>query len=230
MNTHDIKINSNEVLRYLGYKGQTLDERIITNIEKSKDLVRSAINLRYMVKRYKIEEVKEGISLKETNFILKGQDIKKHLKLCKECILIAVTLSNDFERLLRLYERKSLSESIIMDSCGTTAIEEGCDLLEESIRKDMEKENKYITARYSPGYGDLPIEIQNDFINLLNCQKEIGLTCSENNILIPRKSVTAIIGISEENIKKQTQKCAVCLKNKDCLYRRKGDSCGNITI
>lgn len=230
MNKDDIKINSNEVLRYLGYKGQTLDEGIIRTIKKSKELVKESINLRYIVKRYNIEEVKEGIALKKTNFILKGEDIKRHLRLCKECILMAVTLGNDFERLVRLYERKSLSESIIMDSCGTTAIEEGCDLLEESIRQDIEKENKFITTRYSPGYGDLPIEIQNGFINLLSCQKEIGLTCSENNILIPRKSVTAIIGISKENIKKQGKKCAICLKNKDCLYRRKGDSCGNTTI
>lgn len=230
MNADDIKINSTEVLRYLGYNGQTLEEGIIRSIKKSKDLVKSSINLRYIVKRYEIEDVKEGIALKKTNFILKGEDIKKHLRLCKECILIAITLGNDFERLVRFYERKSLSESIIMDSCGTTAIEEACDLLEETIKKDIEKENKFITTRYSPGYGDLPIEIQNDFINLLNCQKEIGLTCSENNILIPRKSVTAIIGISEENIKRQRKKCAICLKNKDCLYRRKGDSCGNITI
>ncbi|MDO4535035.1 MAG: vitamin B12 dependent-methionine synthase activation domain-containing protein [Clostridium perfringens] len=230
MNKDDIKINSSEVLRYLGYKGQTLDERITNNIKKSKNLVKNAIDLRYIVKRYKIEEVTEGIALKETKFILKGEDIKKHLKSCKECVLMAVTLGNNFERLLRLYERKSLSESIIMDSCGTTAIEEACDLLELNIKEKMEKDNLFITSRYSPGYGDLPIEIQNDFISLLNCQKEIGLTCSENNILIPRKSVTAIIGISEENIKKQGKKCAVCLKNEDCLYRRKGESCGNITI
>ena len=34
----------------------------------------------------------------------------------------------------------------------------------------------------------------------------------------------------KENIEKQIQKCAVCLKNKDCLYKRKGDICGNNTI
>ena len=230
MNKNDIKINSSEVLRYLGYNGQRLDEEIINNVKKSKKLVKDIIDLRYIVKRYEIEQIKEGIILKGTNFMLKGEDIKKHLKSCNECIFMAVTLGNEFERILRLYERKSLLESIIMDSCGTTAIEEACDLLESNIKERVRKENLFITSRYSPGYGDLSIEIQYDFISLLNCQKEIGLTCSEDNILIPRKSVTAIIGISEEDIKEQGKKCAICLKNKECLYRRKGGSCGNITI
>lgn len=230
MNLEEININTGEVLRYLGYNGQSLDKQIKENIKEAKELVKNSISLRYMTRRYKIERVEEGILLKGTNFILTGEHIENHLKLCDECILMAVTLGNDFERLIRLYERKSLTKSIIIDSCGTTAIEEACDLLEFSIKKDIEKEDKFITTRYSPGYGDLSIEIQKDFISLLNCQREIGLTCSENNILIPRKSVTAIIGISKENIKKQVKKCAVCLKNKDCLYRRKGDSCGNNTI
>ncbi len=43
----------------------------------------------------------------------------------------------------------------------------------------MKRENRFITTRYSLGYGDLPIEIQSDFINLLNCPKEIGLTCQK---------------------------------------------------
>lgn len=230
MNLEEIKINTNEVLRYLGYNGQSLDKQIKENIKEAKELVKNSIHLRYITKRYKIERVEDGILLKGTNFILKGNNISRHLRLCDECILIAVTLGNDFERLVRLYERKSLTKSIIIDSCGTTAIEEACDLLELSIKDNIEREGKFITTRYSPGYGDLSIEIQGDFISLLNCQKKIGLTSSENNILIPRKSVTAIIGISKENIKKQAKKCAVCLKNKDCLYRRKGDSCGNNTI
>ena len=230
MNLEEIKINTIEILRYLGYGGQILDEQIKDDIKTIKQLVKNYIHLRYVIKRYKIVRVEEGILLKGTNFILMGKDIEKHLKLCDECFLIAITLGNDFEKLFRLYEKKSLSQSIIIDCCGTTAIEEVCDSLEEEIKKDMKRENRFITTMYSPGYGDLPIEIQSDFINLLNCPKEIGLTCSENNILIPRKSVTAIIGISKENIEKQIQKCAVCLKNKDCLYKRKGDICGNNTI
>lgn len=227
---NDIKIETKEVLRYLGYNNQELDEITKNNIKESKILVKQNTNLRYIIKRYKIESVAEGIILKETNFILKGNDIRKHLDLCDECILLAVTLGQDFEKLVRLYEKKQLSKSIVIDSCGTTAIEEACDLLEKSIEEDMKKENKYITTRYSPGYGDLPIEIQNEFVNLLNCQREIGLTCSENNILIPRKSVTAIIGVAKKNINKSLKKCGSCLKNKDCLYKRKGDECGNIIV
>ena len=147
MNLEEIKINTIEILRYLGYGGQILDEQIKDDIKTIKQLVKNYIHLRYVIKRYKIVRVEEGILLKGTNFILMGKDIEKHLKLCDECFLIAITLGNDFEKLFRLYEKKSLSQSIIIDCCGTTAIEEVCDSLEEEIKKDSDHDKERKSGR-----------------------------------------------------------------------------------
>lgn len=53
------------------------------------------------------------------------------------------------------------------------------------------------------GYGSFPLEIQKEFLEAVNAHKRIGLCTGENNILIPRKSVTAVAGISEKPISRK---------------------------
>ena len=55
-----------------------------------------------------------------------------------------------------------------------------------------------MTPRFSPGYGDLPIELQRDFLTLLDASRKIGLTATESSMLVPSKSITALIGIRSD--------------------------------
>ena len=54
-----------------------------------------------------------------------------------------------------------------------------------------------LTVRFSPGYGDLPMNIQPDLLELTNARRDLGLTVGSNYMLSPIKSVTAIAGIKE---------------------------------
>ena len=97
-------------------------------------------------------------------------------------------------------------------------MEQVCDKAEEEIFAD--KPNLYRTWRFSPGYGDLPIDIQGDILNALNAQRRIGLTVTESSLLVPTKSVTAIIGISSDPISKGEKGCAVCSRKDSCIYSK----------
>ena len=90
----------------------------------------------------------------------------------------------------------------------------------------MIKENETITFRYSPGYGDLPLDIQSDFLKSINAEKLIGLTVSSHNLLMPRKSVTAVIGIIDKKYEQHKKGCEVCKNYENCSFRREGISCG----
>ena len=98
-------------------------------------------------------------------------------------------------------------------------------LAEKEIREKISKDN-FMTWRFSPGYGDLPITIQREFVRVTDAEKRIGLTVNEGGILLPRKSVTAIIGLSKEPIPKQRRGCAYCNMNKTCQFRKGGTHCG----
>lgn len=111
-----------------------------------------------------------------------------------------------------------------MDACATTAIENLCDEIQIEIMNSALKDNLHITNRYSPGYGDFSIENQGDILNVLEAYKKIGLSVTESSIMLPRKSVTALIGLSDISNSLSKDKCNNC-KNVNCTFRKDGRYC-----
>ena len=224
-----IKINKSEVLRYLEYKGQVISSDLDNTINNCIQITKEKINPRYILRVYPIfrnkEEYDNEIKIKGTNVILKSKDIYNLLKDCDSCAVIASTLGIEIEKEIRKYSYLELTKSIIIDACATTAIEEICDIVQNDLKEKLTKQEKYITYRYSPGYGDLPISVNEDIISMLNASKEIGLTITEKGIMLPRKSVIAIIGISKNKTKKSKKSCSNCLNKDNCKYRKGDDSC-----
>ena len=72
----------------------------------------------------------------------------------------------------------------------------------------------------------MPIGMQKDFCAILDTARKIGLTVTDSNILVPRKSVTAVIGISDIPVKKRSSGCENCSMFKNCNYRKDGKHCG----
>ena len=121
-----------------------------------------------------------------------------------------------------------MTKSVILDSCATEFIEKVCDKAEGEIIELAKSKNYKTNFRYGPGYGDLPIDIQGEIIRILNANKAIGLTTTDTSILIPRKSVTAIIGFLDKDAEVSKERnCATCNLRKTCNFRREGGSCGS---
>jgi hypothetical protein len=226
MNVFELEINKEEVLRYLGYKGQEIDGNMNQMIDECREEIKKIISPRVIYEYKDIKQLDEGVEVINTSLILIGKDIREHLKNSKKCVLMAVTLGNEVEKKTRLYEKTNLTKALILDACATTAVEEVCDAVEKTVKEKAILDGMDITFRYSPGYGDLPLDVQNTFLRALDAQKKIGLTVSENNLLFPRKSVTAIIGIVESGIKKKKKSCKECSNYENCSFRREGESCG----
>jgi len=218
-------INKNEVLRYLGYKGQVLSDDISSAIDEMSELALSVCSPLYTHILSEITETPQGLQLSGTNIILTGNDIKKHLTGAKKCITLACTLGAGFETTLLRLQAKSITKSIIFDAVGTAFIEEFADNVEEKLLLPFISEGYFSKFRYSPGYGDLPLELEKDIVNTLQCQKKIGLTFTDTNILIPRKSITSFTGIFDIPQKKADSKCELCNNKDNCKMRKDGNIC-----
>ena len=72
---------------------------------------------------------------------------------------------------------------------------------------------------FSPGYGDLPLDLQREIFAALDCPKRIGVSLNESLLMSPSKSVSAIIGLGGEANERCTHNCALCTLT-NCLYRR----------
>lgn len=227
-----IEIDEREVLRYLQYKNQDIDDNLLDKIKQCIKKTREIINPRFIFREYKIKksqiyDSKSEVYLEGANLTLKSDDVYNLLLECDECILMSATLGLEIEREIRKLTYTDLTKGIIIDACATTAIEEVCDIVQDNIAKKLLKEDKYITYRYSPGYGDLPIEKNVDINNLLNSQREIGLTVTNSGIMIPRKSVVALIGVSYKGVTNTKKSCENCSNRHNCDYKKEGNSCEN---
>lgn len=220
----NIEINKDEVLRYLGYKDQIIDEKLMNTVDECIKLTLNTINLKYKHNKYGLILGNSSIKIKGSTIELKGKDIANLLKDSNYCIVGVATLGLEIERLIKLYSYKDITKSLILDACATTAIEKTFDLIEKDIKLNLKDTKENITWRYSPGYGDLPIETNRLILELLEAHKNIGLTITNHNLLIPRKSVVAIMGIvdhKEIDIKDIcNNKCIKCPNYNNCGYRR----------
>ena len=222
-----IEIDKKEVLRYLEYKNQKIDSNLNSIIDDCIKLTKSKINPRYTLGVYSILKEKINynyqIKFRDSELVIESKDLYKLLNNCNECIVLAATIGINIEKEIKINSYLNLTKSIIIDACATTAIEDFCGKLQSNIELILNKEGKYITNRYSPGYGDLNIDFNEIFINLLSTSRKIGLTITEDKIMVPRKSVVAIIGISEIKNKYNKKSCLDCLNYNRCKYK-KGDN------
>ncbi|MCQ4023089.1 methionine synthase [Ruminococcus sp. zg-924] len=217
------KINRSEALRYLGYKGSTPDERtldILADCERS--LLEAAV-AKYLYRRFELSFNENGIEVCGTGINLTGKSISAHLDGCRSVVLMCATISSGVDRLIRRYQATDMTRAVITDALASAAIEQVCDVADEEINRRFPDE--YKTWRFSPGYGDLPLDLQRDFLRVLNAQKMIGLTLGKSTILIPTKSVTALIGISKDELPKRKRGCAGCTMRATCKFRKAGERC-----
>lgn len=223
---NSININKDEVLRYLGYKNQALEENTLALINEGIEETKSLIDPRYSYRFFTILREEKGIFLKEYPLYLPGNNISYHLRNSKSCVLFSATLGINVDRRISYYEKIDMAKALILNACATTAIEEFCDSICEEIGQEVKIDNKKLTARYSPGYGDFPLGLQKELLEATMQYKNIGITASEYNILYPRKSVTAILGIIDEALPLEKKSCANCSGVSNCNFKREGDVCG----
>ncbi len=219
-------INRNEILRYLGYGSGKVDEVTDGIIDDCIDEILKITKTNFLYNIYELGRENGNIFLKNLILKLEGKDIYNHLQNSYKCVIMAVTLGNEVDSRIRYYSKFNLTKSLIFDACATAAVEALCDIVESGIKKIAVDNGYNTTTRYSPGYGDLSIEIQPRILNLLNAQKHIGLTVTDSCILLPRKSVTAFIGIGKD-LERKALSCKKCKLYDNCLFTKEGDNCAN---
>ncbi len=137
----------------------------------------------------------------------------KNLNGCERAVIFTATVGLAPDRLVRKYGVLSPSKAVVMQAIGAERIESLCD----TFCREWEGQGLYLRPRFSPGYGDLPLSAQQDIFALLDCPRKIGVTLTEHLLMMPSKSVSAIVGISETPVP-HGNKCTQCNK-KNCSFR-----------
>lgn len=215
-------LNRDETLRYLQCDN-SINEDFSNLIDSCETQILRVIQPRYLYQKFDITHLEDCVSLNDTNLKLYGNDIKNHLEGCDSAILMCATISSGVDRVIRMAEISDMAKALILDVLSSVAIENVCNQIDGIIKEEYPQ--YYQTWRFSAGYGDFPIDIQRDFLNVLNAPKKIGLCVTDTNIMTPRKSVTAVMGLSEKPIEKKRLGCASCNMREVCQYRAKNLKC-----
>lgn len=207
-------MNKNDVLRHLGHNNQEIDQSLDEMIDECMKRV-EGLNGKYV---YQIFDFEQGDDIKVINTILnlKGDSIKHILSQASQLILFAGTLGHEMDQKILKSSYDSSLSMMILDACASVKIEDVLDQMEEEIKTTHPV---HLTPRFSPGYGDLPLDIQRDLIEVVGAKK-IGIHVTDSSILLPKKSVTGIIGISDKKMMVTYRFCDDCLLRTSCDFKR----------
>ena len=206
----EITIDPKEVAVYLGYySANGIDEKTITD---SISEFKSNSDFRACCVKVPVRMTENGIDL---GFMeIESESLQKNLDGCDEAYILAATTGISSQRLIERNTVVSPIKGIVTDCVGSAAIEAFCDKINLSLSDNPD----FLRPRFSPGYGDLCIDCQRKIVDFLCANKNIGLSLTESLMMIPKKSVTAIIGIGKEKNKCKGNGCMTC-KSENCPYR-----------
>lgn len=206
-----------ETRRYAGLsKAEGFDESSILRACEEAGLL---IEVRGIWQMYDYDSAR-SLVMTEPPFEIKGQSIAKHLSECERVICMAVTVGDAIENeVTGKFRNGQYVPAMLLDAAATCAVEQAADQMEQAIRQAVERDGFKMRSRYSPGYGDWGLDQQKGFFRL-TCAKEIGMKLSTAMMLMPRKSVTAIIGLTKNAVEGETKRdCSTCDKI-DCAMRK----------
>ncbi len=228
-------MNLKETLRYLGYRGKEADEQTLKLIGECWEELEEKTQRRACFREFPLVFLEDRIDMGCLQ--TESRDLRKNLEGCSLVVLFAVTLGVMADNLIRRYSRLEMSRAVVMQAAAAAMLEDYCDQVNEELRLEYEKRGMFLRPRFSPGYGDFPLGCQPALLGGLEASKRVGITLTDSYLMMPSKSVTAVIGVSKERRsvprcsgqggtleaskeERGAGKCLECNK-KDCLYRRK---------
>ena len=207
------RLNRTEAARYLGGRGVELNPAMQSMLDDCEHELLAAATPKYLYKA--LDPFEHGLMV--------GDSIQAHLKGCTYSVISCATIGVSVDRLIREAQVTDMARAVVLDALASVAVEQLCDKVDRLIAD--ENKGKYLTYRFSPGYGDYPVELQGEFLRLLDAPRKIGLCTNESSLLTPTKSVTSITGLSDTPIERRRSGCQSCSLRESCKFRKAGDRC-----
>ena len=184
-------VDRREVLRYAGVRETTAEIEALLDecIAEAEDV----LTYKACFRAYDISVEAEKIDLGFA--FVRSRSLEKCLCDCSSAVVFCATVGVGIDRIIAKYNRLSPAKAVLLQALGSERVEALCDALCGEIASSVADEGLECTRRFSPGYGDLPLDLQREIFTSLECTRRIGVTIGDNLFMTPTKSVTAIFGM-----------------------------------
>ncbi|MGF7016490.1 cobalamin-dependent methionine synthase I [Lachnospiraceae bacterium PF1-21] len=208
-----------ETKRYLGYQKGEVTTVVAELIKDALQEVTEVAKPRFSNRCFPLVVDSETVTFGSVS--TKSAALAENLKGCQEILVIACTLGTGIDLLIRRYSSGDMARVVVLQAASAAVLEAYLDKYNEELKTEYAKSQKHLRPRFSPGYGDFDLDNQEMILRLVEAAKTIGLTLTDGGMLCPTKSVTAVIGISDEELECERTGCMNCTKT-DCTYRKDG--------
>ena len=212
-------VDTAQAARYFGARGEP-DEKTMALLEQCAAPLLAAATPRAVRLEADVDALADA-------GILRGGDVMHHLEGCPQAVLLAVTLGPGVDAQIRRAGVGDIAAGVASDALGSALAEQAAEAAEAELRQWAAREGKYLTGRFSPGYGDWDITVQPLVAAALDTVRRAGLCVTDTNLMTPRKSVTAILGLSDHPVKGKLAGCGHCVLRTRCEYRKRGKTCAS---
>ena len=196
MSNDIISLNKKEALRY--FRVQPGDVQAEAAIDRVYEKLRKELQPRYTVKEFGCKADGESVVL-DNGTVFRSRALARYVGNATKLFLFGATLGSRVDITLRRLSLTSVAEAGAGQAVAAALIETYCDDCCNELQKQLPS-NKKLKWRFSPGYGDWPLEEQKILFSVLDCAHTIGLTLTESCMMAPIKSVTAVIAVEDVSI------------------------------
>jgi cobalamin-dependent methionine synthase I len=168
----------------------------------------------------RIVEVKQNGLYLENEESLAGHMLSSLLGSAAELAVIVCTIGSRLEEKASVFfAQKDPLQSMLLDGIGSAAVDALSQTACQLVQHLSLSLGYQASSHISPGMQDFPIEEQAKVVRLSHGE-QIGVQLTSVGIMVPRKSVSMIIGLGKHMPSwTQSDVCARCNLNETCPYK-----------
>ncbi len=150
------------------------------------DELSESIRAAYVAERVEIRRTDRELYI--GNILVESRALESMAKDSEYCFFLICTLGLGVDRLISKCAVTSPTRAFVLDALADAYIEALCDKAENSIAGEGTRH-----VRLSPGYGDIDLSLGAMIIKSLDAERTLGIKLSESGLMIPKKTVSAIV-------------------------------------
>jgi len=217
----DLNITVDSVLRGQGADPDIIrsrSPRLIAIAEKALDSVINLIEPVVIIKEYEVTDYRHnGLEL-DGGIKISGPVVTGHLIGASYLSVVVCTVGPKIDA----YALDIMDEDIVLglaiDGVGSAAVESLANAVCRKIELEAASEGNQTTIPLSPGMIGWGIEEGQPLIFDLINEDEIDVSLTSHNVMVPRKSLSMILGIGP-NINSGERICDYCIMSETCRYK-----------
>lgn len=224
LSSFNIKINRDNVFRYMGYKSSdNISPAIEAEVDKEIEIAQNLLEPMLIYEEYpiRVDGNQEMVYLPDGR-AWEGHFVANYMKGCHTIVITVSTVGPKLSAEIEAaFARGDYLKAMALDAIADSAIDNINKQFWLRLVNRVKKEKKGITGMLSPGHSDWDLTQQRLLFSLIDASA-IGVSLTDSCLMVPIKSISGIYGIGDNiPVSKSSHNCDMC-PIKNCFMREMG--------